>query len=208
MANYDGKPFVPFTGKRPGFNRGSGPPGAPPFGSYSWAYTEAANMLAERIRETYPTLDLMGAPLVFLFRHAMETALKDTFTKLSALGMTESGRKPESFGHDLVKLCNAVEKAIETHIAAPRTINELGQISLNLKAPFQLPDASRQALAELNDKQYPERYPAEKWSKEYDFDKFETECNSVLWDLEAANHLISAVSTLKSGKSLDEPDEF
>lgn len=206
MAKYDGKPLMPFTGKKLRFDRGSRR-GTPLFGSYSWAYTEAAKMLAERIRATHPTLDVMGVPLVFLYRHAIETSLKEAFTKLSDSGMTEAKCTPKSFGHNLVELRDAVENAIETHIAAHRTINELGQIPLDLTAPFQLPEATRRALAELNDKEFPERYPAEMWSKEYDFDKFETECDSVLGDLEWANHLISAVSTLKSGKSLDEPDE-
>ena len=184
------------------------PPGPPPFGSYSWAYIEAAKMLASEVRKKYPTLDIMGAPLVFLYRHAMETALKDIFGLLSKSKMTQPVCTPESFQHNLEKLLDAVEAEVETHIAGHRTSRELDEIPLSLTAPFRLPEETRKTLAAFNDKQYPERYPAEKWRQEYDFDKFESECDSALYDLDWTDKLIKEVAFLKSGKPRFEPEEW
>ena len=192
----DGQPFTRFTGKKPGFYRGSMPPGAPPFGAYSLAYAEAARILVKGVREQHTTLDIMGVPVVQLYRHAIETALKGIFERLTALEVTNGAVTARSFVHDLEKLLGAVEAAVENHV---RNWRGDPRLRLNVANPFSVDAATRSTLAELNDRNYPERYPAAKWSTEYDLDRFEEECDSTLIDLDLTLMLIEEVAALKGG---------
>ncbi len=150
----------------------------------------------------------MGVPVVFLYRHAIEIALKDIFFRLTGREPRDEKANGEKILHDLEKWLVLVEDLLESCVGNRREHPALEEFPYPMSTPLRLSVATRNTLAALNARAntYPERYPDEQWSHEFDFEKFQNECGSAVNEVETFSRLIDEVRLLESGAHGPEHD--
>lgn len=141
----------------------------------------------------------MGVPVVFLYRHAIEIALKDIFFRLTGREPRVAKVGKKEIRHDLENWLVLVEELLESCVSNWREHPALEEFPYPMSTPLKLSDGTRKTLAALNAHRYPERYPDEQWSHEFDFEKFQNECESAFDEVETFSRLVDEVRLLESG---------
>lgn len=102
--------------------------GAFAFWKYACAYYESAEILFERFKEAkgdYATLDGIGLPICFSYRHFIELTLKFLFIKFVCTNEQEY-KDYLNKGHDLVELWNAIKSKLSELRKRVRSTVSLG----------------------------------------------------------------------------------
>lgn len=119
------------------------------FGVYSRGYWVSAQALAERLCAKAGYGDHEAYPILFLYRHALELALKNVICRCAALASVRGRpeweeRLPEI--HDLSKLASVAERA--TAILFPRdgAVRRTMQLALSVADAYSLLDRNSYAF--------------------------------------------------------------